>query len=92
MPAVEALGLGVPTLVSDAYALPEVTLGHAELVANPLDAGEWAAKIREMIRSGRRPTPEQVTHVQATYHPTAIARSLLAVLNARQSRQPRSRS
>lgn len=82
MPAVEALGMGVPTLVSNAYALPEVTLGYAGLIDDPLDADAWAGKIEATIASGNRPTTEQVAHVRATYHPTTIAKTLLLAMES----------
>jgi glycosyltransferase involved in cell wall biosynthesis len=83
MPAVEALGLGVPTLVSNAFALPEVTLGYAELIDTPCDPQAWAAAIEAMIASGTRPSPEQIKRIRATYHPSTIATSLLSVLRSR---------
>lgn len=83
MPAVEALGLGVPTLVSNAFALPEITLGYAKLIDIPCDPEAWAASIESMIASGTRPSSEQVEHIRATYHPSTIATSLLSVLKSR---------
>lgn len=84
MPAVEALGLGAPTLVGNAYALPEITLGYATLVDDLLDAEAWAAAIETAIRSGARPSEDQVAHVRATYDPATIARTLLASLRSRE--------
>lgn len=84
MPAIEALGLGVPTIVSNTYALPEVTLGYAGLIDDPLDAAAWAAAIKAAIASGIRPNSQQIAHVRRTYDPAAIAGSLLAVLQARE--------
>lgn len=83
MPAVEALGLGVPTLVSNAFALPEVTLGYAELIDTPRDPEAWAASIEAIIASGTRPSQERVAHIRATYRPSTIATSLLSVLRSR---------
>ena len=83
MPAVEALGLGVPTLVSNAFALPEVTLGYAGMIDDPLDAEAWAAAIEAALASGERPDAVQIAHIRSTYHPTTIARSLLSVLRSR---------
>lgn len=84
MPAIEALGLGVPTIVSNAYALPEVTLGHAGLIDDPLDAAAWAAAIVDALASGIRPDAGQIAHIRRTYDPAAIADTLLAVLQARE--------
>lgn len=85
MPAIEALGLGVPTLVSNAYALPEVTFGHAGLIDDPLNAEAWAMAIEATIASGIRPSAEQTAHIRATYHPAAIAQTLLSALRSRGS-------
>lgn len=82
MPAVEALGLGVPTLVSNAYALPEVTLGYAELINNPLDPAAWANAMEAALRSGARPDVNAIAHIRATYAPEQIGRSLLAALQS----------
>lgn len=85
MPAVEALGLGVPTLVSNAYALPEVTMGHARLVNALHDPESWASSIRTMLESGERPAPDVVAHVRSTYAPRAKAEALLTALRAREA-------
>lgn len=83
MPAVEALGMGVPTIVSNVCALPEVTLGHAGLIDDPRDEGAWATAIEAALASGARPGADQIAHIRDTYDPAAIARSLLSVLHAR---------
>jgi glycosyltransferase involved in cell wall biosynthesis len=80
MPAVEALGLGVPTLVSNAFALPEVTLGYAGLIDKPRDVGAWAASIEALLAADTRPTAEQVSHIRSTYSPTTTGKELLAIL------------
>ena len=80
MPAVEALGLGVPTLVSNAFALPEVTLGYAGLVDAPRDVDAWADAMEASIASGARPNADQVAHIRSTYHPTTTGKELLSVL------------
>lgn len=80
MPAVEALGLGVPTLVSNAFALPEVTLGYAGLIDRPRDADAWASAIEAMIAEGARPTAEQVAHIRDTFSPTTTGREILDIL------------
>lgn len=83
MPAVEALGMGVPTIVSNAYALPEVTLGFATLIDDPLDADAWAAAIEATLASGARPGPDQIARIRATYHPATMAEALLSALRSR---------
>lgn len=84
MPAVEALGLGVPTLVSNAYALPEVTMGYAGLIDDPLDVTTWTAAMEAMLASDIRPSADQILHIRASYHPTTIANRLLSVLARRE--------
>lgn len=80
MPAVEALGLGVPTLVSNAFALPEVTMGYAGLIDDPLDVGAWADAMNAELSSGKRPSDQQIAHIRAAYSPISSAQSLLSVL------------
>jgi len=80
MPAIEALGLGVPTLVSKAFALPEVTLGYAGLIDRPREVEPWAEAMEAALAAGVRPTAEQVKHIRDTYHPTTTGREVLAVL------------
>lgn len=82
MPAIEALGLGVPTLVSNAYSLPEVTLGYAGLVDDMLDPQAWASAMEQALLSGERPDAKVMANVRATYAPEQAARSLLAALQS----------
>jgi glycosyltransferase involved in cell wall biosynthesis len=84
MPAVEALGMGVPTIVSNVYALPEVTRGYADLIDEPLNNEAWAAAIEAALASGTRPDASAIKQIRETYDPTTIAGSLLAVLRARE--------
>ncbi|MDH2357122.1 glycosyltransferase family 1 protein [Bradyrhizobium sp. SSUT112] len=83
MPAVEALGLGTPILVSGTTALPEVTLGLGSYVENPKDVDAWIWQIDSMISANDRPTPATVQKLRNTYSPLSIAQSLLSVLRKR---------
>jgi len=83
MPAVEALGMGIPTIVSNVYALPEVTMGYAHLVDEPRNEVGWAAAIEAVLAAETRPDAKAIRHIRETYAPTTIARSLLKVLHAR---------
>ncbi|KQN24416.1 hypothetical protein ASF00_16405 [Sphingomonas sp. Leaf34] len=83
MPAVESLGLGIPTLVSNAYALPEVTLGHAGVIDQPRDPAVWADAIEAALASGNRPSSAAIAEIRATYEPATVARKLVKVLSAR---------
>jgi len=65
LPALEAMALGVPVIVSDRGALPEV-VGAAGLVAEPDDPGAWRAQMHRVLT-----TP----HVAATMRADGLARS-----------------
>lgn len=83
VPAVEAMGFGIPTLVSRAYALPESTLGQARYVDHPLAVEEWTGQILAMLRSADRLAPAAIDQIRATYAPKAIGERMLQVLGAR---------
>lgn len=80
MPPVEALGFGLPTLITGRTALPEVTLGLAHTVIDPHSPIEWAAKLAAMLADpvAYRPDPAGVTRLRAQYAPSRIARLHLA--------------
>ena len=82
MPAVEALALGAPTLVSDLPVLREVTLNGACYVSNPLDEHEMASRMVDIIEQGNaaRPTVEFCQDLQKRFSPETIARSYLKIL------------
>lgn len=67
MPAVEALGFGVPTIVSKSTAMPEVTMGMAVYVEDFLSSGAWAEAIRQTISTSPRHSPEAVATVRTRY-------------------------
>lgn len=83
MPAVEALGFGIPTLVSRAYALPESTLGKAQYVDHPLAVDEWTDRILASLGSIERLPAETIGLIRDTYAPKAIGEQMLKVLGAR---------
>jgi glycosyltransferase involved in cell wall biosynthesis len=74
MPAVEALGFGLPTLTTDRTALPETTLGLAQYVKDPASAEEWADRMDTMLRDPERyrPAPADVARLRAHYSPARI--------------------
>ena len=76
MPPVEALGFGVPVITTALTALPEVTLGLAQTVADPHRAEEWASRIGEMLRRPEafRPSAEAVAGLRHHYSPGRIGR------------------
>jgi glycosyltransferase involved in cell wall biosynthesis len=82
MPAVEALALGTPTLVSDLPVLREVTLNGARYVANPLSEHEFADGIGDILRAGdsARPSPDFCRNIQERFAPATIAREYWAAM------------
>jgi glycosyltransferase involved in cell wall biosynthesis len=84
MPAVEALGMGTPILVSGTTALPEVTLGLGNYVENPKDVHAWVTQIDAQLSANNRPTPEVMEKTRRAYSPTSIAQSLISVLRNRE--------
>lgn len=82
MPAVEALALGTPTLVSDLPVLREVTLNGAHFIENPHDEHEIAARIADVLRIGNaaRPSPEFCRDIRDRFAPETIARQYLATM------------
>ena len=77
MPAAEAMGFGVQTLVSGVTSLPEATLGRAEYVNDPTDVGSWADQITAILKSGNRLPTDLVAEIRETFAPQKVAQSLL---------------
>jgi len=75
MPAVEAMGLGLPALITRCGALEEVTLGEALYVENPSDAGEWTARIDRVMADPERwrPSSRTMLRVRERYSASGIA-------------------
>jgi glycosyltransferase involved in cell wall biosynthesis len=84
MPAVEALGLGTPILVSGTTALPEVTLGLGSYVENPKDVEAWVSQIDSQLSANKRPTSETTQALRKAYSPASVAQSLVSVLGKRE--------
>ena len=82
MPAIEALGSGAPTLVSDIPVFREVTVGVATYLPQPRDVDSVCEKIDHVISSGpaARPTPETVAKIRGLFAPATIARQYLEIL------------
>jgi glycosyltransferase involved in cell wall biosynthesis len=82
MPAVEAIALGAPTLVSDPPALREVTLNRANYVADPLNPHALAEQLVEVLDRGEaaRPSPELRREIANCFAPATIAQKYLAVM------------
>jgi len=82
MPAVEALGLGLPTLTTRCGSLPETTLGLAQYIDNPRDPQELAAAMYAILEAPERYRPHEadVQRIRAYYAPQRIARLYLGAL------------
>jgi glycosyltransferase involved in cell wall biosynthesis len=82
MPAVEALALGAPTLVSDLPVLREVTLDGAHYVKDPLNKDEMADCIADLLTLGDagRPTVEFSREIRNRFAPETIARQYVKLL------------
>lgn len=76
LPAVEALGLGLPVLTTRRTSIPQATLGLATYVDDPLDADEMASRLGEMLADpgAHRPSPEAVGRIRGEYDPARVAR------------------
>ena len=75
MPAVEALGFGIPTVTTRRGSLPEVTMGAAFYLDDPKNVDEWIEKLTYMLRnpSAGRPEPKTIAKIRDRYSPTRIA-------------------
>lgn len=80
MPAVEAMGFGLNTVVSDSTALPEVTLRLADYVSPDAPPEEWAEHLAVAARACA-PPQDIASAIRARYAPVTVARRVLAALN-----------
>jgi glycosyltransferase involved in cell wall biosynthesis len=80
MPAVEALGFGLPTLTTRCTSLPEVTLGMAHYVDDPGDTDEWAERLDALIGT-QRLTAEAIERIRDHYDALSIGQRYLQALS-----------
>jgi glycosyltransferase involved in cell wall biosynthesis len=75
MPAVEALGFGLPTITTRRTALPESTRGLAHYVDDPYNVEEWTSKLLALARAPEilKPKPGDVDDLRRYYDPVRIA-------------------
>jgi glycosyltransferase involved in cell wall biosynthesis len=80
MPAVEAMGFGLNTVVSNSTALPDVTLQLADYVSPEAPPEEWAEHLSVAARACA--PPEAIaSSIRARYAPVNVARRVLDALN-----------
>lgn len=84
MPAVEALGFGLPVLTTRCASLPEVTLGMAHYVDEPTQPGAWADALITVLRDPKahRLTPAAIDQVRSRYAPELIGKAYYRLLTA----------
>ncbi|MHB1329542.1 MAG: glycosyltransferase, partial [Gemmatimonadales bacterium] len=82
MPAVEALGFGLPTISTRCGSLPEVTRGLAHLISDPTDVDELADAIQECLRNpaALQPQAASIAKFRAHFAPKRIAQLYLDTL------------
>jgi glycosyltransferase involved in cell wall biosynthesis len=80
MPAVEALGFGLPTLTTRCTSLPEVTLGMAHYVDDPSDTDEWAERLESLVATPRLPA-ETIERIRDNYDALSIGQRYLQALS-----------
>jgi glycosyltransferase involved in cell wall biosynthesis len=82
MPAIEALMLGAPTLVTGLPVLREVTLGGASYIDNPRDEHEIAERMHQLLAMGgtARPSIEFQEKIRGCFAPRTIAQQYLATM------------
>jgi glycosyltransferase involved in cell wall biosynthesis len=82
MPAVEAMALGAPTLVSDLPVLREVTLNQAHYVKDPHSPREFADRIADVLQNedAARPSAQLVEQMRHVFSPRTVARKYYELL------------
>jgi len=82
LPPVEALGFGLPVLTSRRTAIPEVTLGLATYLDDPLDAGVMAGHLDAMLErpDDFRPAAPEIDRIRETYAPARIGAAYRALM------------
>ncbi len=75
MPVVEALGFGLPTILTKCTALPETSRGLGVSVNDPSNVAEWSSWLAAVVRDpqGLRISPSDAAKVRGHYDPHRIA-------------------
>ncbi len=76
LPPVEALGFGLPVITTNLTSIPEVTLGMAKYLKNPLDIDEMAREIKIVLDNpaAHKKQASEIVKIRAHYSPAAIAK------------------
>lgn len=84
LPPVEALGFRLPVLTSRLTSIPEVTLGLATYLDDPLDAESMSNRLEEMLKDPDRfrPSEDDAARIRDTYSPERIGSAYLEALRA----------
>lgn len=87
LPVVEALGFGLPVLTTRSTAIPEVTMGLATYLDDPLDAAAMAERLDEMLDDPAAFAPGEVDVglVRTTYAPATVARRYRTLLRGEEA-------
>jgi glycosyltransferase involved in cell wall biosynthesis len=82
LPVVEALGFGLPVLTTRSTAIPEVTMGLATYLDDPLDADAMAERLDTMLEDPAAFAPAQtdIDHIRTAYAPAVVARRYRSLL------------
>ena len=82
LPPVEALGFGLPVVTTRRGSIPEVTLGLARYVDDPLDRVAMARAIEEVWNDPERfrPSADEIERVRRTFDPAVIGARYLGFL------------
>jgi glycosyltransferase involved in cell wall biosynthesis len=82
MPAVEAMALGAPALLSNLPVLREVTLNQAHYIENPLSEHELAERMVEILNLGDAARPSDALREDFCHRfaPETIARQYLSLM------------
>lgn len=82
MPAIESLGYGKSTIISNQSALTEVTQGLAVIVNDFKNPASWASQICSVLANQNkyRPSVSSIKAIRKTYNSKRIAQQYLRVL------------